>query len=309
MNDEKTPVKEVSHEGIAYQNKDITSKYFAEEYKDTLFRAYGLDLPDIVRMEPTELPTIEVNDMAIDNLFLLTDGSYAIVDYESEYSEENKIKYLGYIARVFKRVYNQTKQIPKIRLVIIYTADVKKGSTRSVLDMGADRLELTEAFLSEMDAKAIMNECEAVIKDGGKLQPIQKLRFMLCPLSEKGKEAKKQALKRAIMLVKEIEEANEQQQILSGIIAFSDKIFSNEEAEEIRRWMNMTKVGRIIYEEQVAAVNSAIANNSRDIASNLIADGFALEAVSRNTGLDMSVVEELAQKVAEQKTEAATVTA
>ena len=84
MNDETKSNKELySHGGVAYQNKDITSKYFADEYKDTLFKAYGLDLPDIVRMEPTELPTVEVNDMAVDNLFLLEDGSYAIVDYES----------------------------------------------------------------------------------------------------------------------------------------------------------------------------------------------------------------------------------
>ena len=97
-NGTKTHIELCSHEGVAYQNKDITSKYFADEYKDTLFKAYGLELPRIVRMEPTELPVVEVNDMAVDNLFLLEDGSYAIVDYESEYNEENKIKYLGYMS-------------------------------------------------------------------------------------------------------------------------------------------------------------------------------------------------------------------
>ena len=63
-----------------------------EEYKNTLFKVFGLNLPDIVRVEPMELPTVEVNDMAMDHLFLLTDGSYAIIDYESDYSEEKKVK-------------------------------------------------------------------------------------------------------------------------------------------------------------------------------------------------------------------------
>ena len=61
----------------------------------------------------------------------------------------------------------------------------------------------------------------------------------------------------------------------------------------------MTKVGRIIYEEQVAAVNTAVEKNSRDIAMNLIADGANLDFVSRKTGLDMSVVQDLARQVME----------
>ena len=43
----------------------------------------------------------------MDNLFMLEDDSFAIVDYESEYSEENKGKYLGYVARLAKRLYNE----------------------------------------------------------------------------------------------------------------------------------------------------------------------------------------------------------
>ncbi len=307
MNNEvKTDVTESSgnspntqslHGGIAYQNKDIASKYFAEEYKDTLFRAYGLRLPGIVRLEPTELPAIEVNKKELDNLFLLKDGSYAIVDYESEYSEENKVKYLGYVARVIGRLYNQTKKFPKIRLVIVYTADVKKGSTKSELDLTAVRLHLKEAFLSEMRAKEVLAECAAVIKEEKPLKPIQKLRLMLCPLSEKGKKSKRKTLRKVINLVREIKDENVQKQLLAGMIAFTDKIISQEDAEEIRRMLNMTKVGRIIYEEQMEGIN----NEAKRIAENLLRDGNTLESVVRNTGLDMATVESLAKKVAEEK--------
>ena len=44
--DEKTKDGSVD---VAYQNKDISSKYFVEEFKDTFFKVFGLDLPDIVR--------------------------------------------------------------------------------------------------------------------------------------------------------------------------------------------------------------------------------------------------------------------
>ena len=72
-------------EEIAYQNKDIISKIFAENMKNKSLRAYGLDVPDIVRALPTNLPVIAANELRMDNLFLLADGSLAIIDYESIY--------------------------------------------------------------------------------------------------------------------------------------------------------------------------------------------------------------------------------
>ena len=81
---------------IAYQNKDIFSKWMGETLKGKSFEAYGLDLPKIVRVEPTNLPTVEAYELRIDNLFMLEDGSWAIVDYESCYTKEDKVKYANY---------------------------------------------------------------------------------------------------------------------------------------------------------------------------------------------------------------------
>lgn len=44
---------------IAYQNKDIFSKFMGGRMRNKSFKAYGLDLPEIVRVEPTNLPTIQ----------------------------------------------------------------------------------------------------------------------------------------------------------------------------------------------------------------------------------------------------------
>lgn len=81
---------------IAYQNKDITSKVLAESFKGKTFRVYGLDLPEIRRAEPTNIPAVKANELRLDNLFELADGTVAIVDYESGYDKADKIKYLNY---------------------------------------------------------------------------------------------------------------------------------------------------------------------------------------------------------------------
>ena len=90
-------------EGIVYQNKDILFKILGQTYKEKSFSAYGINLPRIRTLLPTDLPKISANEKSIDNLFLLEDGTYAIVDYEAVYKKINKIKYLNYIARVMEK--------------------------------------------------------------------------------------------------------------------------------------------------------------------------------------------------------------
>jgi hypothetical protein len=44
---------------------------------------YGLELPPIKAVLPTNLPDIKANELRADNVFLLEDDSLLIVDYES----------------------------------------------------------------------------------------------------------------------------------------------------------------------------------------------------------------------------------
>lgn len=82
---------------IAYQNKDIVSKVLAENFKGKSFRVYGLDLPEIRRALPTNIPAVKANELRLDNLFELVDGTVAVVDYESVYRESDKEKYFNYL--------------------------------------------------------------------------------------------------------------------------------------------------------------------------------------------------------------------
>ena len=99
-------------EGIVYQNKDIEFKLMSETYKEKSFEAYGLNLPKIKEVLPTNLPAVSANEMRIDNLFLLEDDTLAIVDYESEDKVSNRVKYINYIGRIMQRYDSQKKKNP-----------------------------------------------------------------------------------------------------------------------------------------------------------------------------------------------------
>ena len=82
---------------VAWQNKDILSKVLGDSFKGKSFAVYGVENSDIVDVKPTNLPAIEANELRLDHLFEFADGSLGIVDYESSYTEENKVKYLNYV--------------------------------------------------------------------------------------------------------------------------------------------------------------------------------------------------------------------
>ena len=88
---------------IAYQNKDVASKVTGEALRGHSLSPFGLPDIKIVDVLPTNLPAIESNELRLDNLFLLEDEAIGIIDYESDYSRENFVKYLNYAARIVKR--------------------------------------------------------------------------------------------------------------------------------------------------------------------------------------------------------------
>lgn len=51
--------------------------------------AYGINLPPIQQLLSKDLLKILANAKLIDNLFLLKDGTYANMDYESVYKKSN----------------------------------------------------------------------------------------------------------------------------------------------------------------------------------------------------------------------------
>ena len=267
-------------EKIAYQNKDIISKIFAERIRNKSLRVYGLDVPDIVRALPTNLPAIEANELRMDNLFLLADGSLAIIDYESVYREENKIKYLGYESRVIERYYKENRKFPRLRIIIIYTADVTRRQTESMLDTGNLQLNIMEAFLSELPSDKIKKILREKIKHGIALTEEEMMEFIILPLSYKGREAQRTEIKKSVNLVTYIQNKETLIFLLSGLLVFTDKVIDEETAAHIRRRISMTKVGMILEEERIHDIKAATKAVRRKAAKETKA---ATKATARET--------------------------
>ena len=242
---------------IAYQNKDIISKVFAENLKEKSLKVYGLEVPKIVQVLPTNLPEITANELRIDNLFLLEDGTIAIIDYESEYKSENKIKYISYITRVLERYRREGMHDIHIRMIVIYTADVSRAETEEVYETGAFSLHIEAVFLSEFNSEEIKKRLTEKIYNNETLTDEELMEFIILPLTYKTMEEKRKAINYSIDLAKQVTDKEKMVFLLSGTLVFTDKVIDRNTSNYVREWIRMTQVGRLFEEEKQQAVKVA----------------------------------------------------
>ena len=289
---------------VAYQNKDITAKVMAEHFKGKSFAAFGLGhLPKVADILPTNLPAIEANELKIDNVFVLEDGSWAIVDYESAYRKRNMVKYLAYVARLASRMYNLYGGFRRLRVIIIYTAAVRRGSTEPVLDCGAFRLEVDEAFLSGLDSAAIFKRISAKIRKRTPLDEKDLMRLIVYPLTHKGEKAKQDAVGRAVDLAERMEaEEGERLFTLASICVFADKVIRDEDREMIRRRIGMTRLGREFWEEAMEegrkqGKEQGIEKERLRVAKNLLREGVDIRTIKKSTGLSEKEIMQIEKQI------------
>ena len=260
-------------EGIAYQNKDIISKVFTESFGTKSLEVYGLHVPKIVGLLPTNLPAVEANELRIDNLLELEDGSVGILDYESDYSEEDKAKYLNYISRVYKRLVADGEGEKDIRMIVIYTADVNPKTVKTKVKKTGFSINIDAAFLSELNSEGIRKRLSRKITRGESLLDQEMMELIILPLTYRTREKKQEMIKESIDLAKQVKDEKQSTFLVAGIIVFSDKVIDENTREKAKEWMRMTQIGKMFEQEKQEAVNDAVSNAVNNILFEQVNEG------------------------------------
>lgn len=244
---------------IAYQNKDIALKYFGDALKNKNLTVYGLPHIRIKDTRPTNLPAIEVNELRMDNLFILEDSSFALIDYESTFGIHDIVKYVNYIARILKRFVRQEggrnsergrKRLPVIHLIIIFSADISDIDP-IILDVGCMQLKIEPVYLLRMETEKVYSKIQYKVENRETLNDDEMLEMIVLPLTVKGKEEKRALAEETVRLAQEIQDEEQRMQALAGILTFADKILDKEYAKRIKEAIGMNKVEKLFYDEGV----------------------------------------------------------
>lgn len=229
---------------VAYQNKDIVSKIIGEGMIGKPLSIMGWDTELYVAgIKPTNLPAIKVNELRLDNLFLLNDKSIAIIDYESTDKKTNVIKYMDYVIRILSRYELDPNQ--KIRVMVLYTADIEQ--TETFFDIGCLQFTIHAAYLTGIDSAKWLSEIEYKIANQD-LDYETMVHMIMLPLTYKGEQAKNQSIESCVHLATKIKDNEKQKFVLAGILSFSDKVINDSMRNYIERRISMTQVGNALME-------------------------------------------------------------
>ncbi len=149
---------------------------------------------------------------------------------------------------------------PVLRMIVIYTGDIRRKNVSVQYDIGAIRIMLEPAFLSELDPDEIFRHLKEKVERNELLDDEELMELIIQPLSYRKKEDKEKQIQKAVKLATQIQDRGQQLFALSGILVFADKVIDMETANKIRRAIEMTQVARIFEEEKQQALAQATQN-------------------------------------------------
>lgn len=268
------PKRDKNNNEIAYQRNDVIMKLFIDECKGKSLNIFDKTLPEIKETLPTNLPNIKANELRIDNLFLLEDDTFLIVDYESAYKEKNKFKYGYYAISIGEKHFDEYPDI-KIQILILYTTRHKPKNTKNYLDLGAVNIHIKEIFLTDMDSKNIKEHLFNKLINKEKLTKEELIQLIILPMTYEDDEEKQKNISEVISKIKFIDNNSDKVFVLTGINVFSNSIISDENSEKIKEMIEMiTTAGKKIEEDKKKYAKEKVTKVQHKIVRNLLVKGF-----------------------------------
>lgn len=279
-------------QGMTYQNKDVLLKILSENYKNKTLDAYGLNLPPIKEVLPTNLPILQLNEKRADNIFLLEDDTILILEYESVADNQTILKYGHYAFRVAETYFRE--KLHKVVIAVIYTGDIEKAPDS--LDLGCIKLYLEQVFLSKFDGSEIYNYLKNKIEKKAPLTDEDVMRFIILPLTQKNN--KQEFIEKAVNLAQELTDEDIQGFIIAGILSATDKFIDKNYSDKLRGWLKMTKVGRLFEEEKIEYAKERLQERDREIARKMLSENIDILTIMKVTMLGKSEILDLQNDLA-----------
>ena len=257
--------------------RDVLHEVLEQVYKGKSFAVLGIKLPPIREL----LPAIPLRDGFIDSLFLLEDGTYAVVEYASGCHKTDMAQYPNHIAKVMEK-YDKGDGNFDLHLIIIYTGDVEKADP--VFDCGCLTLRPKQVFLSRMDNGAVFDAIRQKIHSGIVLTDDDLMKLVVLPLSVPDSEGKQKMLEKVVDLAEQITDEEQRIFTLSGVIVASDKFINRDYMDQIRRRINMTQLGQLYEKEKIEYANQKVRENDLKRAKSLLNEGIDIVKIMKTYG-------------------------
>ncbi len=105
-------------------------------------------------------------------------------------------------------------------MLVIYTGDIERRQVSDEYNIGAVRVKLEPAFLSELDSGEIFRHLKEKVEKNELLDDEELMEFIILPLSFREKEEQKEKIRESVKLAAQIQDRSRQLFAQAGILTF-----------------------------------------------------------------------------------------
>lgn len=221
------------------KQEDAIMKMGFEFFRDTILKTLGIPY-EFVSTGFTELVDLNIQTLYMDFTFLTTEDFYIHLEFQTIDKGISDLQRF----HAYDAVYSH-KTGKKVITYVIYSDGIKK--TRAELDCGLYTYRVNPIYLQDKNADFVFRRLKEKQKNGEFLSEAVFSNLCLTPLMS-GNMSKKKTIKEAMLLARQSSSAAAEK-TTAMLYALADKFLDNEELEEIKEVVRMTRLGQMLLDE------------------------------------------------------------
>lgn len=195
------------HNEIHRNGMDIVQRFMAEKMVGQFpLKALSYETAKVKEVLSTDLPDVATKDDKADTLYLLVDGTFLHVEYQTTVKKHDSFRFAGYVMGLYNKYMDDKRFSTFIfKSVVIYAPHIKRGSVNTVFDIGAIQYHYDSVFLNEVQQEeSYVQIIDKIRQDPNViLTDEEKMVILYKPLFNSSKE---EIESNAILVIRDIQE-------------------------------------------------------------------------------------------------------
>lgn len=234
--------------------------------------ALTIDTAKVKEVLSTDLPAIQTKDDKADTLYLLEDGTYLHVEYQTTAKKDDVLRFAGYVMKLYNNLKDKE---PLIKSVVVYAPHISPENVVDTVDMGVLRYQFQSVFLRELNLEERYQEVlKRIRKDPAiRLSDEDKMVIIYKPLANSDlKDVENDSL-RIVSDLQALESELERAKLGSSMFVLMKKYLSEQAEKLILEALYKMDIVKEWYEEKQK-------DNYRDVLKTLFKTGASPEAIA-----------------------------
>ncbi|WPS85659.1 hypothetical protein SMD22_00980 (plasmid) [Brevibacillus halotolerans] len=141
---------------LHYNKMDITQRLLADNMRGQKpLITFDFETAKVQEVLPTDLPDLRTKDDKADTLYLLEDGTFLHVEYQTTVRKHDPLRFAEYVLGLYNKYKDDERfESFEFQTVVMYAPHISRSSVKTTLDLKCIQFTFHPLLLNELDQSA-----------------------------------------------------------------------------------------------------------------------------------------------------------